>query len=411
MKPLHTGNLFWPTTLNNPTEYKPLSNHIRVNTAIVGGGMSGSIIGYLFATSGISTAILERDEVAGGSTAANTGLLQFSNDIMLCDLIDQIGAHDAIQFYKACRSAVNQLAKIAEQLPDDVGFRARNSLYYASTEQDLPHLIKEYETLQSNGFDVSFWGPDEIAKLFPFRKPGAIVTRGDAEVNTFQFVQAVAVAAHEAGLQIYEQTEVITHEKPESGIHRLRTSDGYEIEAENVIYAIGYEPEELRNQLIKADINRSFVAVSGRQSEDNLRQWHERYLIWETARPYLYMRTTLEGRVIIGGLDEDNAEPVEGEQSRHQRTDKLYEKLLAHFPMLDAPIEFEWSGTFGESRDHLPFIGEDPSSPGVYYALGYGGNGSVYSMIAAYLLRNLINGEKHPLTSIVRLDRPSLLKA
>lgn len=408
MKLLHTGNLFWPTTLNNPTEYKPLNTKIRVNTAIVGGGMSGAIIGYIFAASGISTAILERERVAGGSTVASTGLLQFSNDIMLCDLIDQIGAHDAIQFYTACRAAIKQLTKIAEQLPVDVGLRMRNSLYYASTEQDLPHLIKEYETLRANGFDVSFWSSDEISKLFPFHKPGAIVTQGDAEVNPYHFAQGIADAAHAAGLQIYEHTDVIAHETTADGIHRLQTSDGYEVEADNVIYAVGYESEELRSQLIKANINRTFVAVTGIQNEDSLQHWHKRYLIWETARPYLYMRTTLDGRVIIGGLDEEMAEPVKGEQSRYKRTDKLHEKLLAHFPMLDAPIEFEWSGTFGESRDRLPFIGQDPASPGVYYALGYGGNGSVYSIIAAYLLRNLINGENHPLTNIVRLDRPSL---
>ena len=28
-------------------------------------------------------------------------------------------------------------------------------------------------------------------------------------------------------------------------------------------------------------------------------------LIWETARPYIYMRTTVDNRIIIGGLDED----------------------------------------------------------------------------------------------------------
>ena len=32
--------------------------------------------------------------------------------------------------------------------------------------------------------------------------------------------------------------------------------------------------------------------------------WPDRCLIWETRRPYLYLRTTAEGRVITGGEDE-----------------------------------------------------------------------------------------------------------
>lgn len=407
-KLLHTGSLYWPTTLSHIAEYTKLSANKRFHTAIIGGGMSGSICGYVLAQSGLSAAIFERGTVAGGSTSANTGLLQFSNDVMLCDLIAQIGEHDAVQFYKACKTAVEQLGEIAESLPVDVGFRPRSSLYYATSEQELPKLIQEYEALRSNGFDVSFWSPDDIAAHFPFRKPGAIVTRGDAEVNPFQFVQGVSGAASAAGLDIYEHTDIISHEISSDGIHHLRTSDGFEIEAEHVIFAVGYEPEELKGQLVKADINRSFAAVTAVQNADQLKRWHEKFLIWETARPYLYMRTTVDGRIVVGGLDEDPEAPIEGEKARHKRTDKLFDKIVAHFPMLDAPLEFEWSATFGESCDNLPFIGKDPERPGVYYCLGYGGNGTVYSMIAAHVLRNLIIGEPHPIADIVRLDRPTL---
>jgi len=409
MKKLHAGHLYWPTTLENPEVYPTLSTSIKVNTAIVGGGISGSICGYTLAQSGISAAVFERGSVAGGSTSANTGLLQFSNDVMLSELIDQIGEHDAVRFYSACKTAVEQLGNLAEKLPVEVGFRTRNSLYYASSEQDLPKLIKEYETLRDNGFDVSFWGPDDIMAHFPFQKSGAIVTGGDAEVNPLQFVQAVADAAVSNGLQIYENTDIVAHEALSNGKHLLRTSGGLEVEADHVIFAIGYEPEELRGQLVKAEINRSFAAVTGVQDKAALRSWHDDYLIWETARPYLYMRTTIDGRIIIGGLDEASEQPIEGETARHRRTDKLQEQILAHFPDLSAPLEYEWSATFGESRDNLPFIGEDPAIPGVYYCLAYGGNGTVYSMIAANILRDSIIGSQHPIADIVRLDRPSYI--
>lgn len=406
MKELHTGSLYWPATLGSTREFAPVRQNKKTQVAIIGGGMSGTICSYIFNRSGLSTVMLERGQVAGGSTSANTGLLQFSNDIMLCDLIEQIGERDAQAFYRACKDAVNMLAMAADSLSVDVGFRRRNSLYYASSEQDLPKLIKEYETLKACGLDVEFWSADDIAKHFPFRKPGAIVTHGDAEVNPYQFVNGLANAAADAGLEIHEQTDIVAHDTLPGGLHRLRTADGYEIEAEHVVYAVGYEPEELRGKLIKAELNRSFALVTGVQQ--NLHSWHERFLIWETARPYLYMRTTVDGRIVVGGLDENIEQPLQSRRERRKRSDNLYGQLKALFPELQAPIEFEWSATFGESRDGLPFIGADPAWKTVYYCLGYGGNGTVYSTIAAHLLRDLIRGDEHPLTGIVKLDRKSL---
>ncbi|GGF95632.1 NAD(P)/FAD-dependent oxidoreductase [Paenibacillus abyssi] len=405
---LFTGNLYWPTTMDTNAPFPALKQNLRKQVAIIGGGMSGSICSYVLTNCGFATVMLEREHVAGGSTSANTGLLQFSNDIMLHELMKQIGHHQAIRFYTACREAVLQIGNIAMNLARDTGFHKRSSLYYASTEQHLPKLEKEFHTLRLQGFDVEFWTADDISARFPFWKPGAIVTHGDAEINPYRFVRSVTEAAVQSGLEVYENTEVVLHDTRD-GIHRLETADGCVIEADYIVYAIGYEPDELRGKLIKASLNRSFVAVTAPQS--TLTPWYGNYLIWETARPYLYMRTTPDGRAVIGGLDENKRDPILSESARDHRIDILLKRITDHFPMFDASIEYAWSATFGESRDNLPFIGEDPLWPGVYYCLGYGGNGTVYSMLAANLIRDAIRGDKNPIADIVKLDRPSLINS
>lgn len=406
MKELYTGHLYWPGTMGDSLEQPALNKNISVEVAVIGGGMSGSICSHVLVQSGLSVALLERGEIAGGSTSANTGMLQFCNDVMLCDLIDQIGHKDAVAFYKACKEAVDQIDSTANQLAVDVGFKRRSSLYYASSEQDLPKLKKEYEALHHNGFDVEFWDGDKIAKHFPFRKSGAIVTHGDAAINPYRFVSTLARHAVDAGLQAYEHTDIVDHRTLENGAHLLRSADGYEVEAKHVIYAIGYEPEELRGKLIKASLNRSFAIVTGVQQ--SLADWHQHFFLWETARPYLYMRTDDHNRVIVGGLDEEIEQPLHDAQKQQKHSEKLYDQMRSLFPMLEAPVEYEWNATFGESRDNLPFIGEDPAWPNVYYCLGYGGNGSIYSMIASHLLRDQIKGIPNDLSKIVALDRESL---
>ncbi|WP_028609364.1 NAD(P)/FAD-dependent oxidoreductase [Paenibacillus harenae] len=409
MTELHAGNLFWPGTLKNTNQYEPLRQNRKTKVAVIGGGMSGAVCSYVFVRSGLSAIMLDRGRIAGGTTLASTGLVQCSNDIMLTDLIMQIGERDAVVLYKACRDSVNKLASIASGLSHDVELRKRSSLLYASSEQELSKLRHEYETLQAFGFDVEFWSSDDIAARFPFRKPGAIVAHGDAEINPYKFVNTAANDAFRQGLEIYEHTDVTKHETLPNGIHLLQTAEGYVIEAEHVVYAVGYEQDELRGKLIKTNMNRTFVMVTGVQPD--LQSWHERFLIWETARPYTYMRTTGDKRVIIGGLDEALGLPVHDERALRARSNTLMLRLQKMFPGLSAPIEYEWSAPFGESRDNLPFIGEDPAWRNVYYCLCYGGNGTVYSMLAAQLLRDRICGETHPLAGIIGLGRRTLVGA
>ncbi|GKU76255.1 FAD-binding oxidoreductase [Paenibacillus sp. L3-i20] len=408
MKELHTGRLYWPTTLSKTKNYGTITENCKTTVAIVGGGMSGVTCAHVFAANGVDTLLLERGKIAEGSTSANTGLLQFCNDVMLVDLMKQIGRGPAETFYKCCKGAVAQLAAAAQSLPVDVGFRNRSSLYFASTEQDLPKLKREYEALSTCGFDVEYWSQEEIAHHFPFSKPGGIVTHGDAEVNPYQFVNALAEATAASGARIFEGTDINNHDTQSDGIHLLHTSQGYTIEAQHVIYAVGYEPEELRGRLIKANLNRSYVIVTDVQP--HLESWHKRFMLWETARPYLYLRTTIDDRIVVGGLDEETEHPVHSKQTLKRRSNKLMEKLLALFPDAKSTYEYDWNATFGESQDNLPFIGEDPKWANVYYSLGYGGNGTVYSMLAAHLLLDIIQGKggEHPLTEIVSLSRASL---
>ncbi|GFN33076.1 NAD(P)/FAD-dependent oxidoreductase [Paenibacillus xylaniclasticus] len=406
-KPLYTGTLYWPTTLGSVPAYEPLgAQHQQFDAVVVGGGMSGILCGHALAASGIRTAIVERGDIAGSASSASTGLIQFSNDIMLSELIDQIGERKAVMFYTACRQAVEHLAALTGKLVADCGFKRRSSLYFASTEQDVPKLKQEYETLRRCGFDVEWWPSNTIRQHFPFSKPSAIVTHGDAELNPYRFIHRIAEDGVAAGLTIYEHTEIVAHDSAD-GVHRLTAADGGSLTCSNVVFAVGYEPDALCGQLIKSNLNRSFVLVTEPQSS-SFDVWHERFMIWETARPYLYMRTTSDNRIIIGGLDEEPPVPIVGRHARTERIEALYRLLRQLFPTMTAPIAYEWSATFGESRDGLPFIGRDPARTGVYYSLGYGGNGTVYSVMASQLIRDMIHRETPPLADIVALDRTTI---
>jgi glycine/D-amino acid oxidase-like deaminating enzyme len=65
-----------------------------------------------------------------------------------------------------------------------------------------------------------------------------------------------------------------------------------------------------------------------------------------------------------------------------------------------------WAGTFGESKDSLPYIGRHPDGDSrVHYALGYGANGIPMSAIAAEIVTAAVMGREHRYSDTFAFDR------
>ena len=67
-------------------------------------------------------------------------------------------------------------------------------------------------------------------------------------------------------------------------------------------------------------------------------------------------------------------------------------------------FDFAWAGTFGETNDGLPYIG-NPYESRVFYAMGYGGNGITFSIIAANLIVDAILKRKNPDAEVFSFNR------
>ncbi|MGD6794105.1 NAD(P)/FAD-dependent oxidoreductase [Metabacillus indicus] len=397
---LHNGSLYWPKTISSTQKYPELRESITCDVLIVGGGMSGALCAHTLSAYNLKTVLVDKRIVGSGSSSANTGLLQFSNDKMLHEFIKEIGKDQAVRFYKMCLKAVDELEKTAKSLSKPVEFNRRKSLYYASDEKDVSKIKKEFKALSKHGFPVSFLEEDEIEERFGFKKPAALLTDGDAEVNPYKFAQTLLEDAHNRGVQIYENTAVEEGDREEDYVI-MHTPHGT-IRAKNVVYSTGYETIPFAKKL-GADVNRTYAIATTPVA--SLEKWEDKSLIWETKRPYFYMRTTVNGRIVAGGLDEDKMEAPSNEDIIRERGQRLLDKIKEHYPSYDMEVDSAWGASFGESDDGLPFIGQHPKKDNIYYCLGFGGNGTVYSMLGAEIIKDLILYQSHPDADIVRLDR------
>ncbi|WP_339260026.1 FAD-dependent oxidoreductase [Paenibacillus sp. FSL R5-0713] len=399
------GTPFWPSTFNATFDYSALQEDISCDCLIIGGGMGGALTSKLLTEQGINTVVIDKRDIAHGSSSANTGLLQYTNDKTLTSCINTFGEATGVRFYKLCREAMNQLAQIADSLDTDPWFIPRTSLCFASSEDDVTLLKEEYETLKRYGFEAELWDADKISKHFPFSKPAALYTMGDAEVNPYRFVHALFESANNHGARIYGQTEMIHCEYDEEGV-LCHTSNG-KIRAKKVIFAAGYETQDIKKD--RGAYLKTTYAIATKPLSD-LSEWSEHSMIWETARPYLYMRTTPDGRIIAGGLDEEIPREDQREIRAKHRGDTLLEEVRSYFPLDDLEVDYAWGAVFGNTNDGLPLIGTHPDYPHSYFVEGYGGNGTVYSMIAASLIVDAIAGKQNPdmdLFSLTRTNKPS----
>lgn len=402
---LANGKAYWNHTFKGYS-YPTLKENIECDVLIIGSGSGGAHCAYFLSETDLSVVVVDKREICCGSTRANTGLLQYCNDKTLSAMIHSFGVETAVRHYKLCLKAIETLkTQIVPNLLNNSNFRSRSSLYFASKKEDVSMLQEEYHTLRKYGFPSEYWTQDQIQKHFGFTKAAAIVTDGDAELNPYMHAQNLIHYALTNGVRVYEHTKII-RKKHNAEKNILYSEEGYEISAKYVIYATGYESqEEVRNP---NDVIVSSYAITTNPIED-MESWYDSMMLWETARPYIYARRTLDHRIIFGGLDEPTINVEKRDSMLIHKRDQLLAQLCELFPELvgKVKVEFFWGAFFGETHDGLPTIGLYYDHPNSFFLRGFGGNGTVYCIILSQIIRDLIIKGSHKDAYIYLKERPN----
>lgn len=396
---LTSGNPLWPIVNGLPAVYPRLHQDLHCDVAVIGGGITGALVAHRFAREGIATVLLEAGEIGHGSTAATTALIQYEIDTHLIDLIERRGLDHAVRSYRLCLHAVRGIGDLAK---DRCSWRPTRSLYLASRRSDQKVLEREHRARRQAGIEVELLDEADIRDRFPFRRPAALLSSVAGELDAFRLTHNLLGEARGAGLSVYDRTRVTGYTARSRGVD-LRTDGGARIRARRVVFATGYDTPEFLNRTIVRLKSTFALATAPMPCFDG---WGEdRCLIWETARPYFYARTTADGRAVMGGADRPFASAHNRRQLLVRQTGRVAKHFGALFPDLHWDVDWRWGGTFGETKDGLPYIGSVPQFPHGYFALGYGGNGITFSWIAANLLLDRFLDRRNPDAELFAFDR------
>lgn len=397
---LRTGRPIWLDRQLPTIPKSELTRAVSSDVLVVGAGISGAIIAEALSDAGLQVIIVDRRGAVQGSTAASTALLQYEIDQPLSILSERIGRERAERLWRRSRLAVDALRERTRALGIDADQATRDSLYLSGNVLDATGLEAEAEARRRAGFEVSFLKPAAVSETYGIKGRSAIVGRDNFMADPRLLAAGYLNAAIGRSARLYAPVEVTDVEATATGV-TAATRDGPAIKCKSLVFATGYEiPKGIPrkgNKII------STWAIATKPQPRKI--WPTGCIIWEAADPYLYIRTTPQGHVICGGEDAEIADADERDALNEAKTKTLVRKLGALLPMIDSNAEFSWSGSFGDSVTGTPTVGPVPKMPNCYAAMGYGGNGITFSMMAAQMLRGMITGTGDPDSDLVSFGR------
>jgi glycine/D-amino acid oxidase-like deaminating enzyme len=372
------------------TAYPKLLQNTETNTVIIGGGISGALTAYYLTEAGIDCILVDARTIGLGSTCASTSLLQYELDSPLHILKEKIGETKAEKAYKLCGSAIDTIVQLMNNLNFDE-YENTHSLFFSTHHNQTNFMLKEFNARKKAGFGVSFLNSGELKNKYGLKAENAILSEKGVCTNAYTFTYALLNHSIKKGLQVFDRTSIkkIDHKKDIT----LTTEDGFIIKAKNIINATGYEVVNFISKGI-VDFYCTY-AVASEQAPEKRPHWKKDIMMWNTDDPYLYMRLTKDNRIIVGGRDEPFSNPFTRQNLLERKAKQLQKDLHKILPSVEFKREFVWSGTFGKTKNSLPYIGAYKKTPHTYYALGFGGNGVTFSVIAAKILCDMIRGKSN----------------
>jgi glycine/D-amino acid oxidase-like deaminating enzyme len=380
--------------------YPSLKEDISTEILIVGGGITGALIAYKLLKEGRDVVLVDRRDVCNGSSAASTAMLQYEIDVSLHELIEQRGLTCAVSSYQNCEKAIFDLKKIVDEIKSDCQFEFKKSIYFTSTKKDLDFLKKEFDARKEHGFKVKWLEKDDLKKI-GLQAYAGIESNSAAVMDTYKFANDLLKYCSENGLQVYDRTDIEKIDHQEDGIE-LTTTSKINIKANHIIQCTGYEStESLEDDVV--DLKSTYALAS--EAFKELPDAFKDHIYWNTSSPYLYFRGTQDGRIIMGGGDENFKSAYKRDSLLPKKEKSLVREFHKCFPYINFELDYSWAGTFGETKDGLPYLGKPDLNKNEHYILGFGGNGITFSVMGMEVIESSLDNSPHPYLDYYKFGR------
>ncbi|MFA1820967.1 NAD(P)/FAD-dependent oxidoreductase [Virgibacillus oceani] len=376
---------------------------------VIGGGIIGSAIAYYSSKAGLDITILEKNELASGTSSRCDGNIL---------AIDKDPGFDSQMSLKS-QQLVHELSKELE-----VPFEYRNpgSILVCENDTEMEAAQKWVSQQQEAGLDFKMLDREDLrneSSYFADDLYGGLECNTDSTVNPYMLTYSMFDSAEKSGAKIHTNTEVKTLYKKDCGQFVIKTNN-QTFTADKVVNACGVWAPTIGEMLdvhIPITPRKGQLIVASRQQPIGLRKVMEfGYLIskfggerivdpiTERYGVALVFEPTESQNFLIGSSREFNG--VDTKVS-NEVTKYIAKRALRFYPKIaDMTVIRTYAGLRPWTEDHLPIISHVDEVPGFYVAAGHEGDGISLAAVTGKVVEEMLS-EKETCIPIepLRYDR------
>jgi glycine/D-amino acid oxidase-like deaminating enzyme len=386
---LRTGTPFWVKTPNSTAKADRHLPQKAFDTIIVGAGISGALTAEVLTRMGKSVLIVDRRPPVRGSTSASTAMIQHEIDVPLTQLQQKIGENTASAAWLRSAQAVRDLTDLSAALGLNCQMHQKSALYLAGDAMGAKALAREAAARNTIGIKAEYLSHTTLSERFGLDRPAAILSDISASANPAQLTAGLLRTVLTRNARIASPVEITDMAELASGV-ALATRQGEVLVAEHAVFCTGYE--YLPQMETPSHRITSTWALASKPLR-NLPSWLRDTLVWEAADPYLYLRSDDYGRLIAGGEDEQAQNSNDDPAKLAAKATRIVQKLQNLIGVTVDKPDYVWSAPFGVTTDGLPIIDRVPGYDRIFTAMGFGGNGITFAMIASQNIAAAIAGK------------------
>jgi D-hydroxyproline dehydrogenase subunit beta len=350
------------------------------DVVIVGAGIVGAACADEFARRGMRVAVLDREVVGSGATAAGMG------HIVVMD--------DSEAQFALTRYSQQLWQALRPDLPGDVEYEQCGTIWVAAHEEEMAEVLRKQDYYARRGVSTTVLDAPELRHIEPNLRDGlagGLLVAEDAVVYPPCAARFLIERAQKHGAELRLGASVAL-----IGQGRVRLSDGFEMTGNIIVNAAGaWAPEFtggveikkrkghlvitdrypgfLRHQLVELGYLKSAHSVTSDSVAFNVQP-----------------RRT--GQILIGSSRQYGAEHKDVDQQILRR---MLQRAQEYMPGLGSMSAVRtWTGFRAATPDKLPLIGPWPGDESLFLATGHEGLGITTSLATARILVDQITGSK-----------------
>lgn len=379
--------------------------------AVIGGGIVGSAVAYYLAESGLDCILIEKDEVASGTSSKCDG------NVTIVDKDPGFDSH---------MSLVSQelMSDLDGKLDIPFEYRAHGSILVCDNDDEMQAATDWVKTQNEAGLKFNVLDPKDIRNESPYFAediPGGLECETDSLINPYLFCYSlVDKAKRDFGLEIKTQAEVTNITKEASGEFLIETLNG-DVRAKKVVNAAGVWAPFI-GKMLDLDIpiipRKGHIIVGSREKPVMFRNMMEfGYLMNKFGRDRISDEITARHGVATVMEPTESQNFLLGSSRQYvgydssidiQVVQTLARRALRFFPKMDDfKIIRAYTGFRPFTEDHLPIVSAVEEIPGFYIAAGHEGDGISLATGTGKLMEEIINEKSETIipTEPLRFDR------